>query len=77
MPSISDTLYIASQIENALTASSCQKVTASEKHGGIHRNQPNFRHFGKKLPPQKSNDLTTDEALEKPENLLGHIDLRV
>jgi len=69
MPSISDTLYIASQIESALTASSLKKITATQKHTGIHPKPRNFQHSGKK-PLKENEELTTNEVP-------NHLDLRV
>ncbi|MGE3318509.1 MAG: hypothetical protein AB7I18_04360 [Candidatus Berkiella sp.] len=77
MPSISDTLYIASQIENALFASSLKKVTATEKQACINREQRNFKNSRRKSLT-KAEEATPNEILENTEKILSeHVDLRV
>lgn len=68
MPSISDTLHIASQaIENALTASSTRVVDPTTRSSGIHN------HKKEKKVALKDNE----ELVIKDEEGNKHIDLRV
>lgn len=71
MPSISDTLHIASKaIENALTASSTKRVYPTTSSSGIHNHK-------KKLSQtidDKGDETIIDQSEEKTTK---HIDLRI
>ena len=70
MPSISDTLHIASQaIENALTASSTKRVDPTTISSGIHNH--------KKKNSDQSNDKSEDAIDETEGAATKHIDLRI
>ncbi len=70
MPSICDTLHIASQaIENALTTSSTQKIDPTTPSSGIHN------HKRENTQETLSNE---DGVIKSPDNeVVKHIDLRV
>lgn len=80
MPSISDTLHIASQaIENALTANSMQKVTPTTGQSAIHNHKKNtahYQHSGKMPATEKEDEETKETILTTEKVLSNHIDLR-
>ena len=71
MPSISDTLHIASQaIENALTVSSTKRVPSTTALSGIHNHK-------KKLSAQTDDQSANNTIDETKDEATKHIDLRI
>lgn len=71
MPSISDTLHIASQaIENALTATSTKRVGATTSLSGTHNH--------KKREAVRADDKSENDPFDQIGNTVTkHIDLRI
>lgn len=70
MPSISDTLHIASRaIESALTTSSAAKVAPTQPQSGLHNHKQS-----EKKPPEKKAETILKETKDETTQ---HIDLRI
>ncbi len=80
MTSISDTIRLTNQaLENALTAASVPKITASDKQAPIHYYQQSAKsHFKvpkKTVTDDNDSELQRKEATEEHE--IKHIDIRI